>query len=82
MLDFSFWLRNGSNPADINRFQSHTGISISPCNNFLSAKYGGGIHAHAAQKVDGLSRGQDPLAPGQGDEPWDHGLTDYVLVMP
>ena len=23
--DFSVWLRTGSNPADINQFQSHTG---------------------------------------------------------
>ena len=26
--DFSVWLRAGSNPADLNRFQSRTGKSI------------------------------------------------------
>ncbi len=31
MNDFSVWLRTGSNPADINRFQSHNGKQIATC---------------------------------------------------
>ncbi len=33
--DFSVWLRNGSNPADINRLRSHTGKNVLKFNPFL-----------------------------------------------
>ena len=35
---FSVWLRTSSNPADINRFQSHTGKSIFFSHEFKSLR--------------------------------------------